>query len=98
MTEKCIKEFKKDLICYDFSYWETEEENATYQDVDSLICDNGKIIYSNNCLETSCAGILFDSIEEFLKTPVREIRDKMFMFRYYNSIHNEYEICGEVGV
>lgn len=86
MTAEAIKEFKRGLIYYKPSYWEQEEENSSPYSQDTLSYDRGKITYGHSEEKSFCVGVLFDSLEEFLRTPVKEIQNRMNAFRYYNSV------------
>lgn len=86
MRAEAIKEFKRGLIYYKPPYWEQEEENSSPYYQDTLSYDRGKITYGHSVEKSFCVGVLFDSLEEFLRTPVKEIQNRMNAFCYYNSV------------
>ena len=84
MTE-LIKELKRDIILLSPSYWELSQGN------ENLIKENNTVIY---CLETDVtitAGVLSEDIETFLRTPVKELINKINEIVYYQTIEREEE-------
>lgn len=84
MTE-LIKELKRDIICLSPSYWSLSSGN------EELIKEGETIIYCADNLDSYAAGVLSEDIETFLKTPVKELINKINEIVYYQTIEREEE-------
>ena len=84
MTE-LIKELKRDIICLEPSYWTLSKGN------EELIKEGETIIYCVDNLDSYAVGILSENIETFLRTPVKELINKINEIVYYQTIEREEE-------
>lgn len=93
MKNETIKELKSDIIRYGEIFAECEDqefpENIIRTENLSVTRDGG-ILYScyeidmDDGKESSGAVIIYDSVEEFLKTPIKEIIKRINEAHYYN--------------
>ena len=92
--EEFVKEFKKDLIIYRPEYWtaERKELESNYR-CEHLTCERGKIVYDCSCTSEigtySAAGIISETVEDFLRLPIRDIVNKCNAIWYYNAVREE---------
>lgn len=86
MTVENIKELKRDIV-NGFTYRCIEEENTVngIYTIEYLICENGKIIYSCDTIDTYAIFILYDNVEEFLKKTCIRILADINVGCFYNT-------------
>lgn len=92
--EEFIKEFKKDIIFYGVNSCisnEREMRTSTMYAQETLICEQGKIIYWLRKFpfrgqKSTVAAVIYSSAEEFLRLPVREIEKLINAAIFYNEV------------
>ena len=98
MTVENIKELKRNIVVYGMETSGIEVENnfSNSYVVENLVFDNDMILYNCNTYrhdgenDTQCTAIIYNDVNEFLKTPCMEIISKINVVVFYNTVEVEF--------
>lgn len=97
MTIEKIKELKRDIVVYKMESAGVELENTFSNSyvIETLSFDNDAILYTCDTYmndgesDAYCAVILYNDVNEFLKTSYSDIIKRINEANYYNTIEKE---------